>query len=172
MTFESFIRDTIFSIWAVPVFAYFVWLSVVLSVIDFREMRLPNKYVYSAYPVVFVGLLVPALTSNRWDALTAALLCGLVGLALFMVLHVVYPAGLGMGDVKLAGVIGMIAGWVSWGTALLALMLAFFLSALVSIVLLATRRANLKSALPFGPFMLGGTILALLIAAYLRSQLA
>jgi leader peptidase (prepilin peptidase)/N-methyltransferase len=77
-----------------------------------------------------------------------------------------------MGDVKLAGVVGLMAGWVSWATALVALILAFLLSAVVSIVLLLTRRANLKSALPFGPFLLGGTIFAVLVTAYLRSQLA
>lgn len=172
MTLEKFIDGTLISVWAVPVFAYFIWLSVVLSVVDFRELRLPNKYVYSAYPIMLVGLLVPAWAANRWDALTSALLCALVGFALFMLLHAVYPAGLGMGDVKLAGVVGLMAGWVSWATALVALMLAFLLSAVVSIVLLITRRANLKSALPLGPFMLGGTILAVLVTAYLRSQLA
>jgi len=168
----SFINDTIYSIWALPVYTYFLWLSIVLSVVDFRELRLPNKYVYPAYPLKVIGLFVPALISNHWDSLAQAGVCGLVGLALFMLLHAVYPAGLGMGDVKLAGIVGMMAGWVSWGTALFALMLAFFLSAIVSVVLLATRKATLKSALPFGPFMLGGTILAVALTAYLRSQLS
>ena len=136
MTFMSFINDTILSIWALPVYAYFLWLSIVLSVIDFREMRLPNKYVYPAYPIIAVGLLVPAWVSNRWDSLWQAGLCALVALALFMLLHVIYAAGLGMGDVKLAGIVGLLAGWVSWGTALVALMLTFFLSALVGVVLL------------------------------------
>jgi len=169
---KSFINDTLLSIWAVPVYAYFVWLSVVLSIIDFRELRLPNKYVYPSYAVVTAGLALPAAIENKWDAFASALLCGLVGLALFMVMHVVYPSGLGMGDVKLAGIIGMIAGWVSWGTALVALMLAFFLSAIVSIVLLATRKATMKSALPFGPFMLGGAILAVAFTAFMRAQFA
>ena len=171
MTFTSFIDQTIYSVWALPVFAYFIWLSVVLSIVDFRELRLPNKYVYPAYLLVPVGLLVPALVSARWDALAQAALCGLVGLALFMLLHVVYPAGLGMGDVKLAGIVGMMAGWVSWGTALVALMLAFFLSAILSVLLLVARKATLKSTLPFGPFMLGATILALALTAYLRAQI-
>ena len=172
MTITSFINDTILSVWAVPVYAYFIWLSVVLSLIDLRELRLPNKYVYPAYVFVLAGLLLPAIFANQWQAFAAAMLCGLVGFALFMLLHVIYSAGLGMGDVKLAGIIGMITGWVSWGTALVALMLAFFLSALVSIVLLATRKATMKSALPFGPFMLGGAIFAVALTAFLRAQFA
>ena len=172
MTFNSLINDTILSIWALPVYVYFLWLSVVLSVIDFRELRLPNKYVYPSYLVVVVGLIVPAWVSKRWDSLAQAALCGLVALALFMLLHAVYASGLGMGDVKLAGIVGLLAGWVSWGTALVALMLAIFLSAIVGIVLLVSRKATLKSALPFGPFMLGGTILALALTGYLRAQFA
>jgi leader peptidase (prepilin peptidase) / N-methyltransferase len=169
---RSFINDTLLSVWAVPVYAYFVWLSVVLSIIDFRELRLPNKYVYPAYPIVILGFILPAAISNEWDAFGASMVCGLVGLAVFMLMHVVYPSGLGMGDVKLAGIIGMIAGWVSWSTAVVALMLAFFLSAIVSIALIATRKATMKSALPFGPFMLGGAILAVAFTAFMRALFA
>jgi len=168
---KSFINDTLLTIWALPVYAYFIWLSVVLSIVDFRELRLPNKYVYPAYVIVALGLALPAAVDNHWDAFGTAMICALVGLAIFMLMHVVYPSGLGMGDVKLAGIIGMITGWISWGTSLVALMLAFFLSAIVSIVLLATRRATMKSALPFGPFMLGGALLAVAVTAFMRSQL-
>ena len=168
MFIKDLIDNTFLSVWAVPVYAYFVWLAIVLSVIDFRELRLPNKYVYPAYGVVGVGLIVPAAIDNLWPPFEAALLCGFVGLVLFLILHLVYPAGLGMGDVKLAGVIGLLAGWVSWATALVSLMLAFFLSAAVSIVLLVLRRATLKSALPFGPFMLGGALLAICYTALMR----
>ena len=168
----SFIDDTILSVWAVPVYAYFVWLSVALSVIDFRELRLPNKYVYPAYGVVTFGLLLPAAIDNRWDSLFQAVVCALVGLAIFMIMHVVYPAGMGMGDVKLAGIIGLITGWVSIATSIVALMVAFFLSAIVSVVLLVSRKATMKTALPFGPFMLGGAILAIVYTAWMRTQFA
>ncbi len=172
MTIQNFINGTLLSVWAVPVYAYFIWLAIVLSIVDFRELRLPNKYVYPAYGFVTLGLILPSAIDNLWQALTEAALCGVVGLALFMLLHVVYPSGLGMGDVKLAGIIGLITGWVSWGTALVALMFAFFLSAIVSIILLATRKATMKSALPFGPFMLGGAILAIAFTTFMRAQFA
>jgi leader peptidase (prepilin peptidase)/N-methyltransferase len=167
----SFIDDTILSIWAVPVYAYFIWLSVALSVIDFRELRLPNKYVYPSYGIISFGLLVPAAIGGFWGSLFQAAMCALVGLAIFMVMHVVYPAGMGMGDVKLAGIIGLVTGWVSIATAIVALMFSFFLSAIVSIVLLLGRRATMKTALPFGPFMLGGAILAIIYTAWMRTQL-
>ena len=172
MSIISFVDDTILGIWALPVYAYFIWLSVVLSIVDFRELRLPNKYVYPAYGIVTLGLLVPAAVGNHWGALLQAAMCALVGLALFMVMHVVYPSGLGMGDVKLAGIIGLLTGWVSIATAVVALMLAFFLSAIVSVVLLVSRKATMKTALPFGPFMLGGAILAIVYTAWMRTQFA
>ena len=169
---REFINGTLLSVWAVPVYAYFIWLSVTLSIIDFRELRLPNKYVYPAYAIVTAGLLLPAVVEGQWDAFGAAMVCALAGFAIFMLMHAVYPSGLGMGDVKLAGIIGMITGWVSWSTAIVALMLAFLLSAIVSIVLLVTRKATMKSALPFGPFMLGGAILAVAFTAFMRAQFA
>jgi len=171
MSILSFIDDTILTIWALPVYAYFIWLSVVLSVVDFRELRLPNKYVYPAYGIVTLGLLVPAAIGGYWVSMFQAAMCALVGLAIFMIMHVIYPSGMGMGDVKLAGIIGLVAGWVSIATAIVALMFSFFLSAIVSIVLLVSRRATMKTALPFGPFMLGGAILAIIYTAWMRTQL-
>jgi leader peptidase (prepilin peptidase)/N-methyltransferase len=113
---------------------------------------------------------VPAAIEDLWGAMFQAVVCGLVGLAIFMIMHVVYPAGMGMGDVKLAGIIGLVTGWVSIATSIVALMFAFFLSAIVSVVLLLSRRATMKTALPFGPFMLGGAILAIIYTAWMRNQ--
>lgn len=69
-----------------------------------------------------------------------------------------------LGDVKLAGVLGMAAAWPGWDTWTLALLAPFLLGTAGSLLLLARRRAGLRTQLPFGPYMLTGTLLAVLFA--------
>jgi len=99
---------------------------------------------------------------------TAALLHGdLVGLgrmaagagilfAFYFVLAMISPRGMGMGDVKLAGVLGLFLGSLGWGQLAVGAGAAFVLGGLFSIILLITRRAGRKSGIPFGPWMLLG----------------
>jgi leader peptidase (prepilin peptidase) / N-methyltransferase len=82
----------------------------------------------------------------------------------YRVLEFINPAGMGYGDVKLSGVIGMALAWLGWPVLLLGAALAFVLSAVVSLILLALKRVTLKSTLPFGPFMLLGAFTAVLLS--------
>lgn len=91
--------------------------------------------------------------------LVPALIGGAIGFALLLAFHLVYPDGLGAGDVKLAGFIGLMLGWP---LVLPGLFLGFAIAAVVSIALLATRRAGLKSYIPYAPFLVVGAYLALL----------
>ncbi len=71
--------------------------------------------------------------------------------------------GFGLGDAKLALSVGALLGWYGWPVLLVGLVLAFALSALVALGLLAARRANWSSHLPFGPFLIAATALTLLL---------
>ena len=93
-----------------------------------------------------------------------AVLGGLALAFVYRVLEFVHPAGMGFGDVKLSGVIGMALGWLGWPVLLFGAAFAFILSAVVSLVLLLLRKVTLKSALPFGPFMLLGAFAAVLLS--------
>jgi leader peptidase (prepilin peptidase)/N-methyltransferase len=68
---------------------------------------------------------------------------------------------MGFGDVKLAGVIGMYLGWVSWPLAIIATFAAFLIGSAVGIVVMVRGRGGRKTKVPFGPFMVLGTFLAL-----------
>jgi leader peptidase (prepilin peptidase)/N-methyltransferase len=83
---------------------------------------------------------------------------------LYLLLALVYPAGLGLGDVKLAAPLGLYLGWLGWSSALVGLVAAFLVGGLVGIVLLASGRAGRRTAVPFGPSMLVGALLAVLWA--------
>jgi leader peptidase (prepilin peptidase)/N-methyltransferase len=81
----------------------------------------------------------------------------------------VHPAGMGYGDVKLAGLLGLYLGWLGWGPVLVGTFTGFLLGGLVGVALLVTRRAGRRTAIPFGPFMLGGAMLALFFAGPVTS---
>jgi leader peptidase (prepilin peptidase)/N-methyltransferase len=77
---------------------------------------------------------------------------------------VLRPSQLGASDVKLAGLTGLALGWLGWPVLFLGAALAFVLSALVSLGLLAARRISLRDSICFGPFMLGGALVAILVS--------
>ena len=81
-----------------------------------------------------------------------------------LLLALLRPGQLGAGDVKLAGIAGLALGWLGWPALIAGAVLGFALSAVVSLVLLALRRVTLHSAICFGPFLLGGALLAVLLS--------
>jgi leader peptidase (prepilin peptidase)/N-methyltransferase len=74
----------------------------------------------------------------------------------------IYPAGMGWGDVKLSGLIGLYLGWFGAGPLIDGAVGGYLLAAVTGIGLIATRRASRKSRLPFGPFMLAGAFAVIL----------
>ena len=152
-------------VWALPAYLYFAVVSVPLAAIDLRTLRLPNVLTLSAYPIVAGLLLLPAVADGSWESYLRAWLAGAAVLALFVVLHLVNPSGMGLGDVKLAGPMGALLGWLSWQAAMVGVVIGFVLVAVVGIVMILARRADRKSALPFGPFMLAGAWVAILVPA-------
>jgi leader peptidase (prepilin peptidase) / N-methyltransferase len=75
----------------------------------------------------------------------------------------VYPNGIGWGDVKLSGVIGLYLGWFGVSTLLAGLVGGYLLAAVTGIGLIVARRATRKSQIPFGPFMIAGALAVLLV---------
>ncbi|GAB3411837.1 prepilin peptidase [Flindersiella endophytica] len=147
---------------ALPAWLFLIAAGVVLAYVDIRVHLLPNAIVLPAYPIVLVLLTIGALASGEWGALLRAMICGAALWALFAVAVLIYPAGMGFGDVKLAGLLGLATGWFGAANVLLGLVLAFCLGGLVSLGLVLARRAGRKSAVPFGPFLLVGFLLAAL----------
>jgi leader peptidase (prepilin peptidase)/N-methyltransferase len=122
------------------------------------EHRLPDKLTLPAYPILVALLGAAAAIGHNGGALLRALLGGLVLTAGYLLLAVLRPGPMGGGDVKLAGLVGPGLGWLGWPTLIFGAALAFVLSALVSLALLATRRISLRSVICFGPFMLGALL--------------
>jgi leader peptidase (prepilin peptidase)/N-methyltransferase len=147
--------------WQLPAYLYLAAIGVALSAIDLDVRRLPDAIVLPSYGVALALLLVPAVAEGRWADLLHAVLTGLALFVFYLVLAVIYPAGMGFGDVKLAGVLGIYLGWVSWPLAILATFAAFLLGSVVGVAVMVRARTGRKTKVPFGPFMIVGTFLAL-----------
>jgi leader peptidase (prepilin peptidase) / N-methyltransferase len=173
-------QDTPLAFWLVlAACAYFAVMAVRLTVIDVRHHLLPNRIVFPSYAVAGVLLLAAAafagVGAGQGSASPAAGLMAMPALRVvagaailwlfYFMLRFAYPPGMGFGDVKLAGVLGMYLGYLGWGHLFAGTFLAFLLGGLWSIALLAARRGTLKSSIPFGPFMLAGAAAAMLLPA-------
>ncbi|GAA4286413.1 A24 family peptidase [Georgenia daeguensis] len=128
----------------------------VLIVIDLAEHRLPDVVVLPMYPAVLVLLTLAAAVNGQWSDLGRSVVAGAVLLTVYFAMAYAYPAGLGLGDVKLSGVLGMFLGWFGWPHVVLGTFAAFAINAIVVVVLLVLRKATLKSDVPFGPPMIAG----------------
>ena len=151
----------------------FLWLagaSVALAIIDVEHHRLPDAIVLPSYAVGLVLLGASSALSGEWDAL----LRGVVGMAalfvFYLALALVKPGAMGLGDVKLAGVLGLWLGWLGWGELVVGAFAAFLLGGLFSVVLLATRRAQRTGGIPFGPWMLAGAWVGVLVGGIVAAS--
>jgi leader peptidase (prepilin peptidase) / N-methyltransferase len=159
---------------AEPQLPAYLWLAAVgvtLAVIDLETLRLPDRLTLPSYPVGLVLLAIP----GDWPALGRAVLAAAVAGAAALLLALLAPSGgLGLGDVKLLGVLGLCLGWLGWGVLAVGVALGFALGAVVAVGLLASRRAGLRDHLAFGPWLIAGALVAVvagrpLMDAYLSS---
>lgn len=142
----------------------FAVCALALSFIDLREHRLPNRIIYP-WAVIALGLLMPtALLLGQPSAVLRALAAALVWGGVFLLVRLAAPPALGMGDVKLSVVLGLYTGFLGWDTVLAAVVLSFMLGGLVSTGLLVSGRGTAKTAVLFGPFLLLGTAIALMLS--------
>jgi leader peptidase (prepilin peptidase)/N-methyltransferase len=144
------------SLVALVAFLYLAAISVALGLIDVDVHRLPDAIVLPAYLVGASLLTLASGLAGDWAALGRAGI-GMVALwACYRLMRAVYPAAMGFGDVKLAGVLGLFLGWLGWGPLVVGAFSAFLLGAVFAVSLIASGRAGRTSGIPFGPWMLAG----------------
>lgn len=159
--------------WVVFAYLWFVAVTLALALVDFDTKRLPNRIMLPGTVVGAVLLFVGALADGSLAAYGRSWLTASAYFAGFLVIALIVPKGFGMGDVKLAFMLGMFTGFVSWTSLVAAVFLAVFIGGGASVVLLVMRRAGRGDAIPFGPSMVMGSWVAVgfgqdLVEAYLR----
>lgn len=148
-----------------PGYLFLAASGTILSRIDLETKLLPNRIVW---PTLWMGaglLVLASGTAHSWPNLARAALGALILFSLYLILALISPAGLGMGDVKLAAVLGMYSAYISWGTLFVTGFLGFLLGAMVALVVAASGRGQRTTTFPFGPSMFGGAIISILGSA-------
>jgi leader peptidase (prepilin peptidase)/N-methyltransferase len=149
---------------AVPAYLWFAAIGIALALIDLELRKLPNAIVLPSYPVIAVLLTGAAAWQHDWWPLARAGIGAAALFGFFLVLVLIAPAGMGWGDVKLAGLLGGVLAYLSWSALVIGGFGAFVLGAVVGVAAMSVGRAGRKTALPFGPFMIAGALLAIFFA--------
>lgn len=152
------------SSWVNPLLPLVLALSsglVALFVIDIQWHRLPNVIVYSLYPVSLIGFSVALIIERGSADLTLLVINSCIGALLWLgVIGALWLVSrgraMGLGDVKLAPVLGAVLGWQSVSSAAIGLMAAFLVGAVTGLSLIAARQAQMRYKIAFGPFLIIG----------------
>ena len=158
------------AMWLLPLLLALGSAGIALWFIDLEHHRLPNAIVLPLYPVTVAGLALAGVMSGSWEVASALVGGGAWVLVIGGLWLVTGGRGMGLGDVKLAPVLGATLGWIGIGSALVGLFAAFMIGAVVGVGLMVARRAGRRSALPFGPFLLAGAAVGLVAGQSLASS--
>jgi leader peptidase (prepilin peptidase)/N-methyltransferase len=143
-------------------------VGAVLGYIDTRTRYLPSAIIWPSYLVVGLALVVGTAVSGEWGSLRRAAIAGVIGFGAFYVLWYVFPRGVGFGDVRLSGLLSIALGWLGWGELVTGMYGGFFLGAVIGIVLTLAKVFKRKQLFPFGPFMLVGALIGVLVGGQLE----
>ena len=151
---------------SLPAFLYLCAVSVALAAIDLETQRLPNVLTLPSY-LVGGGLLAVAAAVDGDVGRLLRAVEGMVALYAFyfVICYATAGKGMGFGDVKLAGLLGLYLGWLGWPELLVGAFAAHLLGGVVAVWLLARGGASRKTRVPFGPFLVAGALVALLVGS-------
>jgi leader peptidase (prepilin peptidase)/N-methyltransferase len=143
-------------------YAVFGLSMVAISAVDLERYIIPNRIIYPTLALMIPLFVLASAVDHRWDSLGRAAICGAVAFSGFFVLHVAVPRGMGFGDVRLAGVIGLAIGWLGYGHAFVGFFAGFVLGAVIGIVFIMATGGGRKTRSPFGPFLAAGAVLSVI----------
>jgi leader peptidase (prepilin peptidase)/N-methyltransferase len=145
---------------ALPAFLFLAVVGVQLARIDVALHLLPNPLVLALLAGGFLLLLAPGLIDKQTDELLRALLGAVVLFLGYLILGLISPGGIGMGDVKLAAPVGLYLGYLGWSQLLYGGLLGFILNGVVTILILSKKARNQATEVAHGPSMLGAVAAA------------
>ena len=132
--------------------------SLQISLIDIRELRIPNRLLFPGLILTTLSVLVVGIALDQVNRAMLSILGAIISIAIFFCIHLIKPKGLGMGDVKFAALIGLALSWISFPAGLFGLGLAFIASSFFSLLLYMVKRNSFNRVIPFAPFMLLGLV--------------
>jgi len=156
------------STYTAVVMALLFMVLLAVSVIDVKHRIVPNRIVYPALIGFALLIAIGSIVEGQLDVAAAGIGLLAYGGALLLV-AILSPGGMGMGDVKLAALIGMVLGALGLRYVAVAAGLSILAGGLGAIGLLVFTRASRKQAIPFGPYLAAGAIVAAFLAPSIAS---
>ncbi|QDG68887.1 prepilin peptidase [Pseudarthrobacter sp. NIBRBAC000502772] len=143
---------------ALPAFILLIVLGVQLARIDVALHLLPNPVVLSLLAGGLLCLVAATFSGQPWPDLVRAVVGAAILLVVYLILALISPASLGMGDVKLAAPVGLYLGYLGWSQLLYGGLLGFILNGLVTVLVVARNRKQRTSEVAHGPSMIGAAV--------------
>ena len=149
--------------WALPAFCLFFGALLAIALIDLEHFIVPNRIVFPMLAVSVPLLALAALLQDDWGSLATGVIGALIASNGLLLINLINPRGMGMGDVKLALLLGLFLGWLGLGHVALGLFLGFLFGAVGGILLIALGIKTRKDPVPFAPFLAAGAMVAVLV---------
>lgn len=145
-------------------------IGVALALVDWRTTLLPTRVIAPTYAVTVLLVVVAALADQSREGLVHAAIGWAVMGGVFFVLWFIYPRGLGYGDVRLSGILGIALGYLGWSELATGIYGAFLIGGLGGALLSVLRIVDRKR-FPFGPFMLVAALVAVAVGPWVTGRL-
>lgn len=143
---------------SLPAFLFLALMGVQLARVDVALHLLPNPLVLMLLGGGLLLLLLPGLLGRQSDDLLRAVLGAFILFVGYLILGLISPGGIGMGDVKLAAPVGLYLGYLGWTHLLYGGLLGFVLNGVVTVIVLSRKGRNRATEVPHGPSMLGALV--------------
>ena len=149
--------------WTLAAYLVLVILAVQLALIDIRHHLLPNRLVLALLMAGAVLLTAAAAVSPSWEALLRGVVAGAILFVIYLILAIISPRGIGMGDVKLAAPLGLYLGYLGWSQVFYGGALGFVAGGVVTAVLVRAARGEKPAEVAFGPSMFAAALAVILL---------
>ncbi len=148
---------------ALAAFAYLGAIGTVVSVIDLRSRRLPDKIILPSYPATVALLAVASGVEHDWWPLARAIIAAALVAGFYLALGLAFPRGLGLGDVKLGTLLALALGWLSWSTLTTGVLAAWGLAAVALLMPFVIRADRRDRTIALGPWLCLGALVAVAV---------
>jgi leader peptidase (prepilin peptidase)/N-methyltransferase len=149
--------------WALAAYLVLVVLAVQLALMDIRHHLLPNPLVLALLMAGAVLLGAASAASPTWDSMVRAVAAGAILFVIYLILAVISPRGIGMGDVKLAAPLGLYLGYLGWSQLFYGGALGFVVGGVVTAFLVRAARGEKPAEVAFGPSMFAAALAVILL---------
>jgi leader peptidase (prepilin peptidase)/N-methyltransferase len=146
---------------ALTPFLAFLALAVAVSFTDLSHRLVPRQLLYGGLGVIVPLLVIVSAVEHTWSHLFWAAICGAAAFAVFFVIWFLVPRGMGFGDVRLSGVIGLTVGYLGVVHAYVAFLVGFVVGVVFGLVLMVGSSAGRKTRIPFAPALCIGAVVAI-----------